>query len=122
MGRQLAGFIEFIRKQNVVGVAVGLAIGLQVTDTTKNIVDGFINPIVNFLLSFIMNNPQNLEKLQWQAAGAPHLLVIRWGLVFSYLIKLVAVAAVIYYVVIGFRLERLTDKKEPKDGDPDRKT
>ncbi len=113
MARGVAGFVEFVRKQGVVGLAVGLAIGTQATETTKNIVDGLVNPIVNFLLSFLMDNPQSLESLTWRITNPPHLLVIKWGLVLSYLIKLLAVAVVIYYVVHSFRLDRL-DKKEHK--------
>lgn len=107
-----SGFWEFIRKQSVVGLAVGLAIGTQVTETTRTLVDGFINPVVNFVLSFIMDNPKALEAHQWQVVGEPHLLVIKWGLILSFMIKLIAVAAVIYFVVHGFKLDRLDLKKD----------
>ncbi|MBI4034673.1 MscL family protein [Candidatus Saccharibacteria bacterium] len=110
--KHLSDFVEFLRKQSVVGLAVGLAIGTQVTETTRTLVDGFVNPVVNFLLSFIMHNPQDLEKLQWQVAGEPHLLVVKWGLILSFLLKLIAVAAVIYFVVTGLRLDRLDKKDE----------
>lgn len=112
MNKQLKGFMSFIREQGVVGLAVGLAIGLQVGATTNAMVDGFINPIVTFVLSFIMDDPKNLERMTWTISGPPHPLILGWGLVLSYLIKLVAVAAVIYFVVHGLGLDRLDKKKD----------
>lgn len=104
--------MDFVRRQSVVGLAVGLAIGTQVTATTKTIVGGFVNPIVSFVLSFFINNPKGLESMSWQVAGPPHLLVIEWGLIVSFIIQLVAVAAVIYFVVIGFKLDKLDYKED----------
>jgi len=115
--KQLRGFMEFMRRQSVIGLAVGLAIGTQVTETTKTLVDGFINPIVSFLLSFIMSSPAALESMSWDVAGPPHTLVIKWGLIVSFLIKLTAVAAVIYFVVHGLKLDRLDKKKDDKKDD-----
>ena len=104
--------MNFIRRQSVVGLAVGLAIGTQVTATTKTIVDGFINPLVSFVLSFFTSSSNSLENMTWRVAGPPHLLVIQWGLIVSFLIQLIAVAAVIYFVVHGFKLDRLDLKND----------
>lgn len=106
--------MDFVRHQGVVGLAVGLAIGVQVQATTKSIADGFITPIVNFLLSFIMKNPTDLGQQKWQVAGPPHLLVIAWGSILVFLIELLAVAAVIYFVVHGLKLDRIDLKDEKK--------
>jgi large-conductance mechanosensitive channel len=114
MNRQVSGFMDFVREQGVVGLAVGLAIGVQVSETTKALVDGLINPIVRYLLSFIMSNPQSLESVNWKVTGGKHPLIVGWGLILSFLIKLVAVAAVIYFVVHGFKLDRIDKKKEDK--------
>ena len=112
MSKQIRGFMDFVRTQGVVGLAVGLAIGTQVTATTKTIVGGFVNPIVSFLLSFFMHNPTNLENMDWKIAGPPHSLVIQWGSIVSLLIQLLAVAAVIYFVVKGLGLDKLDKAKE----------
>lgn len=118
--RQVKGFMEFIRRQSVVGLAVGLAIGTQVTSTTNTIVNGFINPIVSFVLSFFTSNPTSLENMAWHVVGAPHTLVIQWGLILSFLIQLLAVAAVIYFVIHGLKLDKLDLKKDvTKDKDAD---
>lgn len=113
MKRQLRGFMNFVREQGVVGLAVGLAIGTQVTLTVQAIVKGFINPIVGFLLG---SNSKNLESATWTVyQGSNRQLVIGWGLIISALISLVAVAAVIYFVVKGLRLDRLDRKKDTDD-------
>jgi large-conductance mechanosensitive channel len=39
------GFVDFVREQGVVGLAVGLAIGTAAGAAVKEIVDQFINPL-----------------------------------------------------------------------------
>jgi large conductance mechanosensitive channel len=104
-----SGFMDFVRKQGVVGLAVGLAIGTQAGKAVEAIVVGFINPIV----SFLVGSSTGLLQAKWTVISDWHgrSLVFSWGLILSSLITLVAVAAVIYYVVHGFRLDRL-DKKD----------
>jgi large conductance mechanosensitive channel len=121
MPKAVSGFMDFVRSQGVVGLAVGLAIGTQVTATTKTIVDGFINPMVAFVLSFIMHNPQNLNNLTVKIAGPPHEFVIQWGSIVSLLIQLLAVAAVIYFVVKGLGFDKLDKPIEVKVTDKDKK-
>lgn len=120
VGKQLSGFMDFVRTQGVVGLAVGLAIGTQANSTVKSIVEGFINPIVGF----IIGNPKGLASATWNVIGKDtdatqfwlrlgnRQLVIGWGAVMSSLITLLAVAAVIYFVVKGFGLDKLDKKKE----------
>jgi large-conductance mechanosensitive channel len=120
LGKQLGGFMDFVRTQGVVGLAVGLAIGTQANSTVKSIVEGFINPIVGF----IIGNPKGLASATWNVIGkdskatnywfslGDRQLVIGWGTILSSLITLLAVAAVIYFVVKGFGLDKLDKKKE----------
>lgn len=120
VGRQLGGFMEFVRTQGVIGLAVGLAIGTQANSTVKSIVEGFVNPLVGF----IIGNPKGLASATWNVIGndtrttqywfslGSRQLVIGWGLILSSLITLLAVAAVIYFVVKGFGLDKLDKKKE----------
>jgi large conductance mechanosensitive channel len=109
MSKQPKGFMNFVREQGVVGLAVGLAIGTQAGEAVKAIVKGLINPIV----SFIVGDTKGLESATWTIyKGQEHQLIIGWGLIVSALLTLVAVAAVIYYVVHGLKLDRLDRKKE----------
>jgi large conductance mechanosensitive channel len=100
--------MDFVRTQGVVGLAVGLAIGTQVTATTKSIADGFINPIVGFILG----GNSNLAVDKWHFSLGHRSMDIGWGAILSSLITLLAVAAVIYFVVKGLGLDKLDKKKE----------
>lgn len=119
-GKQLSGFMSFVRTQGVVGLAVGLAIGTQAGATVKAIVEGFINPIVGF----IVGSQEGLMAAKWNVIGVDtestdfwltigkRSLVISWGAILSSIITLLAVAAVIYFVVKGLKLDKLDKPKE----------
>ena len=109
MARREQKFIDFVREQGVVGLAVGLAIGAASGAAIKAIVDGFISLIVGFILG-----GTDLSRLVWRT-GLKHdnkELIIGWGAAANSLVILFATAAVIYYVVHGLRLDRLDKKKE----------
>ena len=109
MNKQFKNFFDFVREQGVIGLAVGLAIGTSAGATVKAIVDGLINPIVGFILG-----GDDLAKKTWDTGlsrGDKH-LAFGWGAVLSSVITLLAVSAVIYYVVHGLKLDRLDKKKE----------
>ena len=119
IGRQIGGFSDFIRTQGIIGLAIGLAIGTQAGATVKAIVEGFVNPIV----SFVIGSQQGLLLSRWYVVGVDtaeinywvtmgsRTLVISWGMILSSVITLVAVAAVIYFVVKGLGLDKLDKKK-----------
>ncbi len=109
MNKQLKGFMDFVREQGVIGLAVGLAIGTQAGKAVEALVKGLINPVV----SFIVGDTKGLESATWTVyKGADRQLVFGWGGIVSALITLVAVAAVIYYVVHGLKLDKLDRKKD----------
>ena len=108
---QTTGFINFVREQGVVGLAVGLAIGTAAGAAVKQIVDGFINPIVGFLIGGI-----DLAELKWtvvsknaQGGGG---LEISWGAILSAFITLLATAFVIYGLVHIAKLDKIDRKKQ----------
>ena len=100
-------FINFVRKQGVVGLAVGLAIGLQATVTVQAIVDGLISPIVSWILGVFMDNPSGLESLTWTLSTGDNPLVIAWGYILAALITFVAVVFVVYVLVMRTGLNKL---------------
>lgn len=103
-------FLEFLRTQGVVGLAVGLAIGMQATQTVESIVNGLVNPVV----AFIVGSQEGLQAATWVLIEDwnGRTLELGWGAVLSALITLTAVAALIYWVVNGLRLDRLDKKKD----------
>lgn len=104
----VGGFVEFIRTQGVIGLAVGLAIGTAAGDTVKKIVEGFINPIVQF----IVGSQAKLNAEVWQFEAFGRTADFAWGAALSSLITLIATALVIYWLVHIFKLDKLDKKKK----------
>jgi large conductance mechanosensitive channel len=99
----MKGFIEFIRKQGVIGLAVGFILGGAVSKVVSSMVTDVINPILGIILG---------------AAGGFQNLVIKVGSAeitignfIAALIDFVVVAAVVYFGVKGLGLEKLDKKK-----------
>lgn len=108
MNKQLKNFMGFVREHGVVGLAVGLAIGTQVGAAVKAVVDGFINPLVGM----VVGNTKGLEAAQFTLTIGDRSGDFLWGSVVSALITLLAVSAVIYYVVMGLRLDKADKPKK----------
>lgn len=104
------GFMDFVRQQGVVGLAVGLAIGTAATVLVKSIVDNMINPVVGALLPG--SSDLNSKFFCVGSEGAECVNKVAYGVVISNLISFLAVAAVIYFVVKGLRLDKLDKKKD----------
>lgn len=102
-----SGFIEFIRTQGVVGLAIGLAIGTAAGDTVSKLVEGFINPIVQFLVG----SQEGLQAAVWHVEFWGRKADFAWGAFVSSAITLLATALVIYWVVHVMKLNRLDKKK-----------
>lgn len=103
----VGGFVDFIREQGVIGLAVGLAIGTAAGDTVKKLVEGFITPIVQFIVGSgdtLVNSVWHVELFGRQADFA-------WGAALSSLITLIATALVIYWIINVFKLNKLDKKK-----------
>ncbi len=105
--KHVTGFIDFIRTQGVIGLAIGLAIGVAASDTVKRIVEGFINPVVQFLVG----SQDRLSSASWTFEAWGRSATFAWGAALSSLITLLATALVIYWLVQVFRLDKLDKKK-----------
>jgi large conductance mechanosensitive channel len=103
----LSGFVAFIREQGVVGLAVGLAIGLQATEFTRAIVNSMITPIIDIIVG-----ANDLTDLSWTLNIGERSGTFEYGLFIDALLKFLAVAFVIYFVVKGLKLDRLDKPKE----------
>lgn len=108
--KQAKGFVDFIREQGVVGLAVGLAIGTAATVLVKSIVDGLITPLIGTLLPGGTDLASKSYCFDYNGADCVNKLA--WGSVLSNLISFMAVAAVIYFVVKGLKLDKLDKKKD----------
>lgn len=108
---QLTQFLDFVREQGVVGLAIGLAIGTAAGAAVKQIVDGLINPIIGFMIGGI-----DLTQLKWVVVGhgsnGKGGLVFSWGSILSSIITLLATALVIYWLIHMAKLDKLDKPKE----------
>ncbi len=103
-----SGFVDFIRTQGVVGLAVGLAIGAAAGDTVKKLVEGFINPVVQF----IVGSQSALASAEWKLELLGREADFKWGAFVSSLITLLATALVIYLIIHWLKLDKLDKKKD----------
>ena len=107
-GSHLAGFMDFIREQGVIGLAVGLAIGTAAGDTVKKLVEGFISPIVQF----IVGSKEGLEAVSLRVEMLGRVAEFKWGAFVSSAITLVATAFVIYLIINLAKLNKLDKEKK----------
>lgn len=104
----VGGFINFIREQGVVGLAVGLAIGTAAGDTVKKLVTAFIDPLVQL----IVGSQKGLQAASFTVEFAGRKGEFMYGAFISSLITLLAVAFVVYAIVHFLKLDKLDKKKD----------
>lgn len=99
----MADFINFIRKQGVVGLAIGFILGGAVSKLVSALVNDIINPLLGILLG-------KLDNLSYYALEIGPIKIL-WGDFLSVLIDFIIIALVVY---LGFKLLKLDqlDKKE----------
>ncbi|PIS21358.1 large conductance mechanosensitive channel protein MscL [candidate division WWE3 bacterium CG_4_10_14_0_2_um_filter_42_7] len=98
----MKGFIEFIRGQGVMGLAVGFILGGAVSKVVASLVNDIINPLIGILLGAAGNLDQAYFKI-----GVAKLM---WGSFISTTIDFIIIALVVYFGVKILKLDRL-DKK-----------
>jgi len=96
---RLYGFLDFIREQGVIGFAVGFILGGAVSTVTKSLVADVINPIVGLFFN-------SIDSLSQWTIG-----VVRIGSFSAALIDFLILAAVVYFVFKGLKLDKLDKKK-----------
>jgi len=99
----MQSFINFIREQGVMGLAIGFILGGAVSKVVASFVEDIINPIIGIVLG---------------AAGALDAAVLKvgpveilWGSFVATIIDFIIIALVIFYGFKLLRLEKLDKKK-----------
>jgi large conductance mechanosensitive channel len=100
----MKGFLEFIREQSVVGLAVGFLLGGAVAKLVASFVTDIINPIIGL----ITGAAGDLKNASFQIGPAS----IMYGKFISSLIDFIIIAFVVYFVVKGLKLDKLDKKKK----------
>lgn len=100
----MKGFINFIREQGVVGLAVGFILGGAVSKVVSALVGDIINPMLGIVLGAT-------EGLKTAAIGIGSVKIL-YGDLISVFIDFLVVALVVYYGVKLLRLDKLDKKKQ----------
>lgn len=100
----MKGFLEFIREQGVIGLAVGFILGGAVSKMVSSLVTDLINPI----LGLVLGAAGNLRDAYFMIGSAK----FTWGNFIATAIDFAVIAAVVYYGVHGLGLDKLDKKKK----------
>jgi len=106
--KKVHGFMEFLREQSVVGLAIGLVLGTQAKVLVDQLIASFINPLVGLLLPGQGTLKDKVVEVHLNGKTAN----FGWGAFVISLLTFVVVAAVVYFVFKGLKLDRLDKKKE----------
>jgi len=99
----MKGFINFIREQGVVGLALGFILGGAVSKVVASLVSDIINPI----LSVALGAAGDLSSLSLKLGP----IDLMYGHFITVMIDFMVIAAVVYFGVKGLGLEKLDKKK-----------
>jgi len=98
----MKGFINFIREQGVVGLAVGFILGGAVSKVVSALVTDIINPI----LGLALGTAAGLKAASLNIGPAQ----ILYGDLVSVVIDFLVIAFVVYFGVKGLKLDKLDSK------------
>ena len=112
----LKEFRKFILRGNVVDLAVAVVIGAAFNSVVQSVVKDFITPLIQGINK---NNP-DLAKGTWVMA---HRFTFLWGDFLNTLISFLAIAAVVFFMVVQplNKLQTLSNKRKTPEEPTDRK-
>jgi large conductance mechanosensitive channel len=103
------GFLNFIREQGVVGLAVGLVLGGAVATMVKSFIDNVVMPPIVLLLG----SADGLKGLSWTLGHEDGKdVVLNYGMFLNDLLNFLIIALVIYIVVHLLGIDKKFDKKK----------
>jgi large-conductance mechanosensitive channel len=104
---QAVGFLNFLRENAIVGLAVGFIVGTQAQGVVKQLVASFIDPLIILLFG----GAQLAERKVTLALGGNH-ADVAWGAMVYALINLLFVLIAIYALIKIFKLDKLDKPKQ----------
>lgn len=108
VSKSLSGFVEFIRTQGIVGLAIGFVIGVQ----SKAVVDQFSKSFVDPLLGLLVGGGEKLSQQSFVVEIGSRSATFAWGQFVYVVINFIFIAAIIYFVFRWLRLDKLDKPKE----------
>lgn len=104
MKKHVYGFMDFIREQGVVGLAVGFILGAAVAKLVSSLVTDIINPIIGLALG----STAGLKAASFNLGGA----TIAYGNFLASMLDFAVIAAVVYFGIKILGLDKLDKKKD----------
>ncbi len=101
---ELDGFKNFVRTQNIVGLAVGVIVGGAATRLVGSLVDNIINPIIGMILG------SSGAFSEFTIFGT-----IKVGLFLNSLIYFLILLAIVYFIINKAVLLIMREQKEKND-------
>jgi large conductance mechanosensitive channel len=102
--KHVHGFMDFMREQGVIGLAVGFLVGGAVS----KLVTAFITDVINPLLGLVLGLAGDFGSAKI-AVGESEILI---GHFIATLVDFIIIAAVVYFGVRMLKLDRLDKKKQ----------
>ena len=102
----MRGFLNFIREQGVVGLAVGFLLGGAVAKLVTSLITDIINPLLGPILGAAGDLKSAVLML-----GPVRLM---WGDFLANFIDFAIIAGVVYFGVQGLGLHKIDKKKDDK--------
>ena len=100
----MKGFMDFVREQGVVGLAVAFILGGAISGVMKSLVSDIINPI----LGLVLGSAEGLKEMSFMVGDAE----VMFGSFVSTLLDFVVIAFVVYYIFKKLGLDKLDKEKE----------
>jgi len=104
----LQGFVDFVREQGVVGLAVGLILGVAAKSVVDSLVQNIFNPIIGLLYG---GGDFSTRFHCLKAVGNECQSKLGYGTFLNTVMSFIIVAAVVYFVVKKLKLDKLDIKK-----------
>jgi large conductance mechanosensitive channel protein len=104
-------FLEFIKEQGVIGLAIGLVLGSAVKQLVEQLVESFVNPFV----ALIVGDRTGLEEAKFVLHIGPRSADFAWGKFVSVGIQFAAVAMVVYFSIKFLKVSRDDVKEMSKE-------
>lgn len=101
------GFINFVREQGVMGLAIGFILGGSV----QRVVSSFVTDIINPLVGALLKAHGNFDDLKWTVNGSD----ILWGHFVTTLLDFLIISSIVYFVFRGLRLDRIDKGISPDE-------
>ncbi len=105
----IQGFLDFVREQGVVGLAVGLILGVAAKSVVDSLVQNIFSPLIGLLYG---GGDFSTRYVCLKTIGSECKSKLGYGSFINALMSFIIVSAAVYFVVKGLKLDRLDRKKQ----------